>query len=218
MNALQAPRLGLYVITCRDPGRGIDHLDVARAALEGGADALQLRDKEAGGRELLRLAGEIRALVRASGGGCLFLVNDRVDVALACGAHGVHLGQEDMPARAARSLLGKGMVLGVSAGTVEEALRACEEGADYLGVGPVFATPSKPDAGEPIGLDGLRRIREAVELPVVAIGGIDAENAASVMEAGADGIAVISAVSAAEDMREAVERLRGIVDAHREER
>ncbi|MDI6831311.1 MAG: thiamine phosphate synthase [Actinomycetota bacterium] len=207
--------LGLYVITCRDPGRGIDHLDVARAALRGGADAVQLRDKEAGGRELLRLAGEVASLVRAAGRGCLFLVNDRVDVALACEAHGVHVGQDDLPPAAARRLVGEDMVLGVSAGTVEEALEARAAGADYIGVGPVFATPTKPDAGEPVGIEGLRRIREAVDLPLVAIGGIDASNAARVLEAGADGIAVISAVSAADNMEMAVERLRGIVDAHR---
>jgi len=107
------------------------------------------------------------------------------------------------------------MVLGVSAGTVEEALEARAAGADYIGVGPIFATPTKPDAGEPVGIEGLRRIREAVDLPLVAIGGIDASNAARVLEAGADGIAVISAVSAADNMEMAVERLRGIVDAHR---
>lgn len=213
-----ALNLGLYVITCRDPGRGVDHLDIARAALRGGADALQFRDKEAGGGELLRVSGEVVRLARSSGSVCLILVNDRVDVALACGADGVHLGQEDLPADSARRLLGAGKVLGVSAGTVEEALAARDGGADYLGVGPVFATPTKADAGEPIGIEGLRRIREAVDLPIVAIGGINAENAALVMRAGADGIAVISAVSAAEDMNEAVGRLRRIVDAHRKER
>lgn len=210
--------LGLYVITCRDPGHGVDHLDIARAALRGGADAIQLRDKEAGGGELLRVSREVVRLARSSGSACLILVNDRVDVALACGADGVHLGQEDLPADSARRILGVGKVLGVSAGTVEEALAARDGGADYLGVGPVFATPTKPDAGEPIGIEGLRKIREAVDLPIVAIGGINAENAALVLRAGADGIAVISAVSAAEDMNEAVGRLRRIVDAHRKER
>ncbi len=208
-------RLGLYVITSDDRVAGRGHLDVARAALAGGADALQLRDKTLGGKELLRLAVEMRRLVEESGSGCLFLVNDRVDVALSSRAHGVHLGQEDLPAAAAREILGPDMVLGLSAGTVEEALIAEREGADYLGVGPVFPTPSKPDAGEPIGLDGLRAIRRAVNLPLVAIGGINEENLRAVFEAGADGVAVISAVSSAVDMEEAVRRLRRAVDACR---
>lgn len=206
-------RLGLYVITWCDPGMRRGHLDVARAAVEGGADAVQLRDKEAGGRELLGLAREIRALVEKEGSGCLFFVDDRIDVARAAGAHGAHLGQEDLPASAARSLLGEEMLLGISATSVEEALEAEAAGADYLGVGPVFETPSKADAVAPIGLEGLRRIREAVRLPLVAIGGIGEESLPEVFEAGADGIAVISAVAGAEDMLEAVRRLRRAVDA-----
>ncbi len=208
-------RLALYVITAADAGRGRGHLDVARAALAGGADALQLRDKEREGGELFRLAVSMREAVDESGTDCLFLVNDRVDVAVAAGADGVHLGQDDLPAGAARTLVGDGRILGVSVGTVEEALRARQEGADYLGVGPVFSTPSKPDAGEPIGLEGLRRIREAVDLPLVAIGGIDEEKVGAVLEAGADGVAVISAVASAGDMEAAVRRLRRAVDSCR---
>ncbi|WP_287155510.1 thiamine phosphate synthase [Candidatus Solincola tengchongensis] len=207
--------LGLYVITAADAGGGWGHLDVVRAALAGGADAVQLRDKEVGGAELYRLALEALELVRGSGGGRLFLVNDRVDVALAAGADGVHLGQEDLPASAARRILGAGAVLGVSASSVEEALAAEREGADYLGVGPVFPTPSKPDAGGPLGLEGLRAIRNAVGLPLVAIGGINEDNLEEVFAAGADGIAVISAVTSARDMEEAVRRLRRAVDACR---
>ncbi len=134
-------------------------------------------------------------------------------MALAADAHGVHLGQEDLPAAAARRLLGEGKILGISVESAEEALRASEEGADYLGVGPVFPTPSKKDAGEPIGLEGLRRIREAVSLPLVAIGGIDEERVAAVFEAGCDGVAVISAVVSAPEMEKAVRRLREAVDA-----
>lgn len=206
-------RLGLYVITCADAGRGRGHLDVVRAALAGGADVLQLRDKEMEGGWLFRLAIEVRRAVEESGSPCLFLVNDRVDVALAAGADGVHLGQDDLPAAAARTLMGPAGILGVSAGTVEEALRAQEEGADYLGVGPVYATPSKHDAGEPIGLEGLSSIRAAVSLPLVAIGGIDEEKVEEVFEAGADGVAVISAVASAADMEDAVRRLRRAVDS-----
>lgn len=187
-------------------------MEVAAAALEGGADAIQLRGKELGGRELHGLALRMGDAIGRSPAGGLFFVNDRIDVAMAAKADGVHLGQEDVPARAARSLMSAGMILGISATTVEEALAAREDGADYLGVGPVFATPSKDDAAPPIGLEGLKRIREAVELPIVAIGGIDADNARRVFDAGADGIAVISAVTGAEDMTVAVRELRLLVD------
>lgn len=206
-------RLGLYVVTHSDPAAGYVHLDVARAALEGGADALQLRDKEAGGREMHRLAVRIKEMVDESASGCLFFVNDRVDVAMAARADGVHLGQEDMPAASARSLAGPRLIVGISATTVEEAEAAQADGADYLGVGPVFATPTKADAAVPIGVEGLGRIREATDLPIVAIGGIDADNAKQVFEAGADGIAVISAVTSSGDMLEAVRGLRRAVDA-----
>ena len=205
-------KLGLYVITYAQAAPGKGHLDVARAALEGGADTLQLRDKEMGGRGMYDLCVQIKELLERGGGGCAFFVNDRVDVAMAAGADGVHLGQEDLPAASARSLVGEDMVMGISATTREEAERAWAEGADYLGVGPVFVTPTKPDAVPPIGIEGLREIREAVDLPIVAIGGIDEDNARAVLEAGADGIAVISAVTGAEDMLEAVRRLRRAVD------
>jgi len=205
--------LGLYVITGAYPELGRGHLDVARAALEGGADALQLRDKDLGGRDMYRLALRIRDLVDRSGSGCLLFINDRVDVALAAGADGVHLGQDDLPATDARSLVGGDMIMGISASTVAEAEEARADGADYLGVGPVFTTPSKADAGIPIGIEGLRRIVEAVDVPVVAIGGINEDNVRQVFEAGADGIAVISAVTVAEDMLEAVRRLRLAVDS-----
>ncbi len=210
---MRETKLSLYIITCEDPGMGYGHLDVARAALDGGADVLQLRDKNMGGRDLHRLAVGIRELVDESKGSCLFFVNDRVDVAVAARADGVHLGQEDMPASGARSLLEEDMIMGISATTVEEAERALADGADYLGVGPVFPTPTKRDAVAPIGIEGLMRIREAVDLPIVAIGGIDAHNAERVFRAGADGIAVISAVTAEKDMLEAVRCLRSVVDS-----
>jgi len=206
-------KLGLYVITWSDPGMGRGHLDVARAAVEGGADALQLRDKEAGGRNLFSLAVEMREMAEKERGGCLFFLNDRIDIAQAAGAHGAHLGQDDLPAGAARALLGEGMILGISAATVEEAVEAEAAGADYLGVGPVFATPSKADAVPPVGLKGLRGIKEAVGIPVVAIGGVSEDVVEEVFGAGADGIAVISAVAGAEDMLEAVRRLRRAVDS-----
>ncbi len=205
-------KLGLYIITYADPASGRGHLEVAGAALEGGADAIQLRAKEMGGREMYGLASRIDAMAHDRRSGCLFFVNDRVDVAMAAGADGVHLGQEDLALEAARSLGGMDMIVGISATTAEQAKEAEAGGADYLGVGPVFATPSKPDAVFPIGLEGLKGIRDAVALPIVAIGGIAESNARQVFEAGADGIAVISAVTGAADMIEAVRGLRRLVD------
>lgn len=206
-------KLGLYVITGEYPELGRDHLDVAKAGLEGGADAIQLRAKDVGGRDMLELCLRIRDMVDGSGRECLFIVNDRVDVALAAGADGVHLGQEDLPASLARSLLKEDMILGISVMSPETARRACEEGADYLGVGPVFPTPTKPDAGPVIGVEGIRRVKQAVDLPVVAIGGINQGNVEQVLQAGADGIAVISSVATAGNMLEAVRHLRQAVDS-----
>jgi thiamine-phosphate pyrophosphorylase len=205
-------KLGLYIITGSYPELGRSHLDIARAALEGGADAIQLRAKDLGGRDMLELSLRIREMVDKSGRDCLFMVNDRVDVALAAGADGVHLGQDDLPAVEARTLIGEDIILGISAMTPEMAEKAQAEGADYLGVGPAFPTPTKPDAGIVIGVEGIQNTKQAVDVPVVAIGGINQDNAGQVLEAGVDAIAVISAVATAEDMLDAVLRLRRCVD------
>lgn len=208
------PRFDLYVITDPDLARGRSHVEIARAALEGGADAVQLRDKSATACNLGRIAMEIQPLARKFG--ALFSVNDRVDVALVFDADGVHVGAADLPAREARRLLPRPRILGVSAGTVEEAKRAEREGADYLGVGPVFPTGTKPDAGEAIGTDRLAAVAAAVAIPVVAIGGITADNVAAVFAAGAAGAAVVSAVVAAEDVTAAARGLkRRIAEARR---
>jgi thiamine-phosphate diphosphorylase len=207
--------LRLYVITDRS-FRGRTHEEVARAAVAGGATALQLRDKRATGRELVLRARRLRDLARTEG--VLFVVNDRVDVALAAEADGAHVGDDDLPVADARRLLGPGRVVGASAGTVEDALRAEREGADYLGVGPVFPTGTKPDAGAAIGVEGLRTIAQAVRIPVVGIGGITADNAEEVIRAGAAGVAVISAVADADDMVQATRRLREAVDRALRER
>ncbi len=207
--------LGFYLVTGAYPSLERDHLDIVRAGLAAGADVIQLREKDAGADRLLRIALDTRTLVDNFGGGCLLVINDMVDVAIASQADGVHVGQEDTEARKARAACGSSMLLGVSAGTVDEAKKAEEEGADYLGVGPIFETPSKADAAPPIGIQGLRLIREAVGIPIVAIGGINEDNAGSVLEAGADGIAVISAVCAAADMEDSARRLRRLVDSHK---
>jgi thiamine-phosphate pyrophosphorylase len=214
MMAAGWPRFDLYVITDTALPAGRTALEIACAALEGGADAVQLREKSSPAFNLCRLASEIQPMARKFG--ALFVVNDRVDVALATGADGVHVGQEDLPAREARRLLPRPVVLGVSAGTREEARKAEREGADYVGVGPIFATATKPDAGEPIGLEGLAAIARSVAIPVVAIGGIDADSIAQVFGAGASGAAVVSAVVTAQDMAAATRALkRRVVEARR---
>ncbi len=203
--------LRLYVITDRKVSGGRAHEEIAAAAIEGGATVIQFRDKELGGRKQVETALRIRDIARASG--VTFIVNDRVDVALLSDADGVHLGQDDIPAPIARKIMGN-KIIGVSASTVEEALLAQQQGADYLGVGPVFPTGSKADAAPPIGLTGLAEIVRAVDIPVVAIGGISQENLTDVLETGVSGVAVISAVVAASDITQAARNLRAIIDAH----
>ena len=210
MNQIRSWRL--YVITDRVLSRGRSHAEVVRAAIEGGADAIQFRDKYAPASALYAEAEEIRRLCREAGKP--FIVNDRVDLALAVDADGVHVGQDDLPARVARRLIGPNRILGVSAATVEEAAQAASDGADYLGVGPVFeAQSTKPDARPPIGLSSLAAICAATSLPVIAIGGIHAGNSRQVIEAGAAGVAVISTIVGAEDIAKACRALRTALGA-----
>jgi len=205
----------LYVITA-DPAqaRGRSHLEIANAAIRGGATAVQLRMKDAPARAIVETARAIASQCREAG--VAFIVNDRIDVALASGADGVHVGQDDLSAAAARALLGVGPLLGVSAATVEEAAAAAKAGADYLGVGAVYATATKADAGAAVGLARIRQVAGSRALPVVGIGGITIDNAAAVIHAGAAGVAVITAVTMAEDMAEATRRLRQEVDGARD--
>ncbi|MHB1024472.1 MAG: thiamine phosphate synthase [Desulfobacteria bacterium] len=201
----------LHVLTDRKASRGRSHLQVAEAAIAGGADVLQLRDKEASSGELYREALQLRKLTREAK--VPFIVNDRLDIALAVDADGVHVGQSDLPASVVRGIMGPGKILGVSVVTVEEAIRAERDGADYLGVGPVFeARGTKPDTVEPLGVDCIARIRRHCRLPIVAIGGINAENARKVRDAGADAVAVISAIVSADDILRAASRLKRILE------
>lgn len=203
----------LCVIT--DPGLapGKDHLAIAREALAGGADMIQLRDKAPDLRRLLPQARAIQALCRRHG--ALFIVNDRLDLALAAEADGCHVGQEDLPAEAARRLLGPHRLLGVSTHDRTQAEAARAAGADYIGFGPIFGTATKATGYPPRGLAHLREIRAAVPLPILAIGGIDLENVAAVIRAGATAPALISAVVAARDIREAAAAFRARVEAAR---
>lgn len=200
------PNWTLYFVADRDALPGRQLLETTRAALQGGVTAVQLRDKSGGTREMLELARALLALTRAAG--VPLIVNDRADVALALGADGVHVGQDDLPALDVRQLIGPERILGVSAGTVAEARQAQADGADYTGAGDVFGTLSKPDAGPPIGLSALAEIARAVALPVVGIGGITEANAASVTEAGAAGVAVISAITRSSNPEDAARCLR----------
>ena len=199
-----AARLSLIVVTDPDCG-GRSVVDVARAARRGGAPSIQLRAKEGGARETAELARALRQETRKVG--ALLFVNDRVDVALAAGADGAHVGEDDLPVAAARHIAPLGFLLGVSADTPEAARRAEADGADYVGVGPVYATGSKADAGEPVGVARVRAVAAAVRLPAVGIGGIGAANARPVVEAGAAGVAVISAVMRAPDPEAATREL-----------
>jgi thiamine-phosphate pyrophosphorylase len=208
---LAVKQLALHVLTDRALSLGRDMLTVAAAALDGGATVIQLRDKTASTRLLIEEAVALRALTRERG--ALLIVNDRIDVALAADADGAHVGQDDMPAALARQLLGSERILGVSAGNLEEAAEAVIAGADYLGVGPIYATASKADAGQPQGTALLSQLAARHSLPLIAIGGITAENTSKTIQAGATGIAVISAVVSAPDITAATHDLRQIVFA-----
>jgi thiamine-phosphate pyrophosphorylase len=196
----------LYAIA--DPGESArDVVAIARELLAGGARLVQLRWKQASSRALLSAATECRRLTRSHG--ALFLVNDRVDVALACDADGAHLGQGDLPIAAARKLLGPSRAIGVSTHDLEQARRAAEHGADYIGFGPMFATASKATGYAARGREALGLIRGAVKVPIVAIGGIREGDAAEVIRAGADAVAMISELTAADDV---AAKVRSVID------
>lgn len=198
------PLRSVYVLTDPHLSRGRSHEEVVREAIRGGAEIVQLRDKAATTRELVEVGLRLREITAEAG--VLLIVNDRVDVALAVEADGVHLGPDDMHVGLAKRLMGD-RIVGVSVDDDREAMEAVREGADYVSIGPVFPTSTKPDAGPAVGVEMVRRVREAVGVPVVAIGGINARNAREVIEAGADCVAVISAVVSAPDIRSAVEEL-----------
>jgi thiamine-phosphate pyrophosphorylase len=201
----------LHVLTDVARQSRFDHAELARLALAGGADAIQFREKSGPTRGMIEIARALAGICRDRGA-CL-IVNDRLDVALAADADGVHLGLDDFPPSLARAILGADRVIGASARTVEEAIEGMRAGADYIGAGPVYATGSKPDASPPIGAAGLRAIVRAVEIPVIAIGGVTAERVAEILAAGAHGIAVIEAVAGDPDPAAAARRLREALDA-----
>ncbi|MDR2158901.1 MAG: thiamine phosphate synthase [Treponema sp.] len=207
---LDPRNLLLYLCTDRVLALGRPIPEAVDEAIAGGVTKVQLREKEVSTGEFYRIALEVQAITRRHH--VPLVINDRLDIALAVGAGGLHIGQSDLPLSAVRRLAGDSMFIGVSASTVEEALRAQEQGADYLGVGAVYPTGSKADAGEAIGLKGLADICAAVGIPVAAIGGVNGANAAEVMKTGAAGIAVISGILSRPDIQAAARNLRAILD------
>lgn len=203
--------LRVYVLTDRVLEAGRNPRVVVKAAIEGGANAIQLRWKSGPLSEAMRSGQELRELCRDAG--VLFIVNDRVDLAMVLGADGVHLGVEDLPVSSARELVGHRMVIGYSPATIDDAVVAERSGADYLGVGPIFRTATKADAGTATGTRHLAEMVRSVSIPVVGIGGITADNAQAVIAAGAVGVAVISAVIGADNVSAAARELRGRVDS-----
>lgn len=195
---------GLYVVTGEEFSSGRTYPEVIEACISGGARVIQLREKTWPASKILEVGRYIRSVTRQNN--VTFIVNDRVDLALALGADGIHVGQQDIPVQVVRKLVGPDMVVGTSAGTPEEARKAEKDGASYIGVGPVFPTETKKDARSPRGLDFLAEIKKSTNLPVYGIGGIKIENAGSVIRAGADGVAVVSAVVGAENIEEAARR------------
>ncbi len=203
------PDLSLYLVTDRSLSLGRSTVDIVRAAVAGGVTCVQLREKKCGTREFVAEAKAVLELL--AGTGIPLIINDRLDVALAVGADGVHLGQTDMRISDARRVAGSSMLIGISAECVEDAVRAQAEGADYVGISPVFATPTKTDTAPALGLDGVARIRAAVSLPLVGIGGVKPGNAAEVIRAGCDGVAVVSAIVSAPDPQRAATELTTII-------
>jgi thiamine-phosphate pyrophosphorylase len=209
--ALDVARLRLCLVTDRGLARGRSVIDVALAAARGGATMVQLREKEATTRAFV---DEARALKQALAPlGVKLAINDRLDVALAVDADGLHVGQSDIAVEDARRLLGPGKFIGLSITEVEQALRPDARAADYLGVGPIYAQRTKGDAAAPLGIDGLRRIRGLTHAPIVAIGGLTPDNSAAALAAGADGLAVVSAIVAADDPEAAARRFAKLLAA-----
>lgn len=195
----------LYVIVDRKACGRRQPVYVAREAIAGGADVIQLRDKQANAKELVKVGRTIRSLTYRKK--VLFIINDRPDIAKAVGADGVHLGQDDLPIDVARSILGRKKIIGLSTHSVLQAREAQKSGADYIGVGPIFATPTKPEY-KAVGVDLIKKVRNKIRIPFVAIGGIDESNIDEILDAGAISVAVVRAVCGAKDIKGAAKYLK----------
>ena len=201
--------LKLYLVTDRPLSLGRPLEEIVEGAVAGGVTMVQLREKEAPTGEFVALAKRLKAVLAPLG--IPLIINDRVDVALAADADGVHIGQSDMPCEDARRLLGAEKIIGLSVENFEDLERANALDVDYVGISPVYGTPTKSDTAEPFGLEGLRRAVAMSAHPTVAIGGMNASTIAEVMQAGADGVAVVSAICSAPSPRKAAEELKEIV-------
>jgi thiamine-phosphate diphosphorylase len=190
----------LYLVTDPILNRGYSVLEQIRLALLGGVKIIQIRDKGLPAQDFIELASEALKITRADN--AFLIINDAVEVARAVGANGIHLGQEDMPIKEARKIVGNDAIIGISVKTVDEAICAQEDGADYLAVNGVFPTATKEDLGYCIGLEGVMRLRQLTRLPLIGIGGINLNNCHSVIEAGADGIAVVTAITMSDNIPE----------------
>ncbi|MGB9894214.1 MAG: thiamine phosphate synthase, partial [Candidatus Saccharicenans sp.] len=200
--------LSLYLVTDRRLLTRLSLPDLVKKAIAGGVTLVQLREKECSSREFYDLALEVKKAMPPE---IPLIINDRLDIALAVGAEGIHLGQSDLPVEAARRFLGPGAIIGLSVENLEQLRQAQNLPVDYLAISPVFSTPTKTDTGPAWGLEGLAKARKLTSLPLVAIGGLNEDNVSQVIKAGADGLAVVSAICAAEDPEQAARQLRKLI-------
>jgi thiamine-phosphate pyrophosphorylase len=207
---------GVYLVTDRGLCRNRPLRDIVLQAVQGGVAYVQLREKDISTRLFVEEARAIKKILEPYR--VPLIINDRLDVALACGADGVHIGQDDMPYETARKLMGKDAVIGLSVETWEDVEASEKLNVSYIGVSPVFATPTKTDTKEPWGLDGLKKIKAFSRHPLIAIGGINESNARDVVEAGADCLAVVSAICAVDNPAGATINIRNIIDSALEQR
>lgn len=205
---LLSERLQLYLVTDEALSKGRSTKEVVEAAVLGGATCVQLREKHASSRYFLETAQQLCLFLRQQN--VLFIINDRIDIALAVDADGVHLGQTDIPLPIARKLL-PAKIIGITVHTIEEAIAAEKNGANYLGISPIFDTPTKTDTPPALGIKGLQEIRKHTTLPLVAIGGITLQNASEILLAGADSLAIVSALVSATDITQAAQQFSDII-------
>ena len=206
----------LYLVTDRGLSRGRSTLEIVDAAVRGGVTCVQLREKDCSTLEFIEQALSIKKHLKAVS--IPLIINDRLDVAQAVRADGVHLGQTDMPLKMAREIVKEKMIIGISVETHDDVSKAEQEGADYIGAGPLFATTTKTDTSPVIGPRGLQEIKGIASIPVVAIGGINQGNCMEVIRHGADGIAVVSAIVSADDPEQAAANLKNSIEAERRRR
>ncbi len=208
-------KLDVYLVTDRDLSKGRPIEDIVAAAAKGGATIIQLREKECSTREFIDIGNRVKNILAPYN--VPLIINDRLDVALAIDADGIHIGQSDMPYEIARKYFGPDKIIGLSVESIQDAREAEALDVDYLGVSPIYFTPTKTDLKREIGLDGLREISAFSRFPLVGIGGLNASNAADVIKNGGDGVAVVSAICSADDPEAATRELVKIVKSVKEE-